>query len=243
MILRSRRHRPVLDVVEVVLDALLERGVAAPAVDLRPAGDAGLHLVAQHVLRNAVLELLDEERPLRPRADERHVAAEHVPELRQLVEVRAAQEACRAACTRGSSSRAQTGPVSRSASSYIERNFHDRRTSLPSRPMRSWRKNTGPRRACSLTSSAIIAERTATAPAAPAAEMPTSIARLTHAVEALQRHVVDVDDRDAVEIFEPRAQRDDLQQVGHDLDVDASRGWRSRPAPSILTCSSSGSAT
>ena len=38
--LEVERHRPVLDVVEVVLDALLERRVAAPAVDLRPAGDA-----------------------------------------------------------------------------------------------------------------------------------------------------------------------------------------------------------
>src|SRR5687767_3451646 len=52
-----QRHRPVLDVIQVVLDAFLERGVAAPAVDLRPARDAGLDLVAQHVLRNAVLEL------------------------------------------------------------------------------------------------------------------------------------------------------------------------------------------
>ena len=43
---------------------------------------------------------------------------------------------------------------------------------------------------------------------------------LEEAVEALERDVVDVDDRDAVEIFEPRPQRDDLQQVGHDLDVD-----------------------
>src|SRR3954463_8602940 len=56
--------RPVLDVVEVVLDALVERRVAAPAVHLRPAGHAGLHLVPQHVLRDAVLELLDEVRTL-----------------------------------------------------------------------------------------------------------------------------------------------------------------------------------
>src|SRR5574339_519461 len=33
------RHRPVLDVIQVVLDALFERGVAAPAVHLGPAGD------------------------------------------------------------------------------------------------------------------------------------------------------------------------------------------------------------
>ena len=53
----------------------------------------GLDLVAQHVLRDAVLELLDEVGPLGTRADDRHVAAQHVPELRQLVEVAAAQPA------------------------------------------------------------------------------------------------------------------------------------------------------
>ena len=47
-----------------------------------------------------------------------------------------------------------------------------------------------------------------------------SMTALDDAVEALQRHVVDVDDRHAVEILEPGAQRDHLQQIGHDLDVD-----------------------
>src|SRR5260370_403516 len=83
-------HRPVLDVVEVVLDALLERCVAAPAVHLRPPCDACLDLVAEHVLRNAAVELLAEIRTLGPRTDDRHVAAQHVPELRQLVDAEAA---------------------------------------------------------------------------------------------------------------------------------------------------------
>ena len=39
-------------------------------------------------------------------------------------------------------------------------------------------------------------------------------------VETLQRNVVNVDDGDAVEIFEPRAQREELHEVGHDLHVD-----------------------
>ena len=43
---------------------------------------------------------------------------------------------------------------------------------------------------------------------------------LQDAVEAAQRHVVEADDRDAVEVLEPRAQRDELQQVGDDVDVD-----------------------
>ena len=121
--LEVERDRPVLDVVEVVLDALLDRRVAAPAVDLRPAGQARAHLVAQHVLRDPLLELVDEERPLGPRADERHVAAQHVPELRQLVDVGAPQQAADRRAARVVVCCAQTGPVSRSASWYIERNL------------------------------------------------------------------------------------------------------------------------
>src|SRR5262245_52539719 len=77
--LEVEAHRPVLDVIEVVLDALLERRVTTPAVDLGPPGQAGFHLVAQHVLRDAMLELLDEMRALGTGTDNRHVAAEHVP--------------------------------------------------------------------------------------------------------------------------------------------------------------------
>src|SRR5258708_39137539 len=105
-------HRPVLDVVEVVLDSLLERCVAAPAIHLRPACDACLDLVAEHVLRNAVFELLDEIRTLGPRTDDRHVAAQHVPELRQLVDVEAAQPpADRPGAGGGGSTPTRTGAV------------------------------------------------------------------------------------------------------------------------------------
>ena len=59
MILKSSVDRPVLDVVEVVLDALFDRCVAAPAVHLGPPGHSRLHLVAQHVLAGpAFLELM-----------------------------------------------------------------------------------------------------------------------------------------------------------------------------------------
>ena len=53
-----------------------------------------------------------------------------------------------------------------------------------------------------------------------AADIATSIVALDDAVEALERHVVDVDDRHAVEILEAGAQRNHLQQVGNDLDVE-----------------------
>src|SRR5688572_16337403 len=72
--LEVERHRPVLDVIEIEFNALFERGIAAPAVDLRPSRDAGLHLMPQHILREPVLELIDEERALGPRTDDRHIA-------------------------------------------------------------------------------------------------------------------------------------------------------------------------
>src|SRR5688572_28621126 len=80
--LEVERDRPVLDVIQIELDALFERRVTAPAIHLCPPCDARLHFVAQHVLREAVLELIDEERTLGPRTNDRHVASEHVPDLR-----------------------------------------------------------------------------------------------------------------------------------------------------------------
>ena len=72
-----------------VLELLLPReGVAA--VDLRPAGDAGKHLVASRLTRRVPIQILDEQRP---RADQTHVTAHHVPELRQLIETQCAQHA------------------------------------------------------------------------------------------------------------------------------------------------------
>src|SRR5205823_5084757 len=85
--LQIESDRPVLDVIEVELDAFFERGVAAPAVHLRPAGDAGLHFVPEHVLREAMLELVDKERPLGPRPDNGHIALEDVPNLWELIQV------------------------------------------------------------------------------------------------------------------------------------------------------------
>src|SRR5256885_10407411 len=71
--LEVEKQRPVLDVIEIVADALLDRGVAAQTVYLRPAGHAGPNLVPKHVLRNVLAELLDEDRPLRTRPDEAHL--------------------------------------------------------------------------------------------------------------------------------------------------------------------------
>ena len=94
------QDRPVLDVEQVVLDAALDLlfgvGLAAPAVDLRPAGDARLHAVAREVaVDDLVVELVRRLRlnRVRARPDERKVALEDdVEELRQFVEAGLADE-------------------------------------------------------------------------------------------------------------------------------------------------------
>src|SRR2546421_11630241 len=81
--LQVEAEAPALDVVKVVLDPLLDRGLAPPAVDLRPAGDARLHFVAEHVAGHPPSELLDEARAPRARALEAHLTAQDVAERRQ----------------------------------------------------------------------------------------------------------------------------------------------------------------
>src|SRR5258706_14478550 len=77
------RKAPVVDVGEVQRHPFLEARDVVPARDLPEAGHAGLHrepaplpaLVARHLVGKR-----------RPRADERHLALQDVPELRHLVE-------------------------------------------------------------------------------------------------------------------------------------------------------------
>src|SRR6266702_8498702 len=87
---------PVLHVVQIELDAahhLFDAvGFAAIAVDLRPPGDARLDPVAVHVaLHQILVDVVVFER-MRTRTHHRHLAAQHVDELRQLVEAGAPQE-------------------------------------------------------------------------------------------------------------------------------------------------------
>ena len=78
------------------LDLVGRIDFAAPAVDLSPAGDAGLHLVAgeiaiDHLFPELVFGVgID---GVRARSDQRQVALQHVEELRQLVDRSLADEA------------------------------------------------------------------------------------------------------------------------------------------------------
>src|SRR3984957_1569744 len=70
-----------------IIDGRVVRGA-----DLREAGDAGLRPLAERVVRDVFLEAYDDTRALGPRPDDVHVAFEHVPELRQLVDAGFTQE-------------------------------------------------------------------------------------------------------------------------------------------------------
>src|SRR5947208_300322 len=79
----------MLDVPDIELDPLLP-GKARAAVDLGPAGDARLDVEPAALAVVVALDLVGERRP---RADHAHLAPQHVPELRELVERQAAQDA------------------------------------------------------------------------------------------------------------------------------------------------------
>ena len=64
-----KRYGPVFDIPDVVADALGNVGIAAQAVDLRPAGAAGADLLAHQIARDLLLEMLYMIGHLGPRAD------------------------------------------------------------------------------------------------------------------------------------------------------------------------------
>src|SRR5450631_2435989 len=95
------QHRPVLDVIEIELDALLDFllavDLAAPAIDLRPAGNPGLDAVAREIAVDGRVEqsaLQFALHGVRAGTDQRQIAFEDdVEELRQFVEAGLADEA------------------------------------------------------------------------------------------------------------------------------------------------------
>lgn len=78
----------VVNVPGVHGEALVERKAAA-LVNLRPTGEAGADEMAALLDFSVVRQILFEERA---RPDEAEFATENIPELRQLIETRAAQE-------------------------------------------------------------------------------------------------------------------------------------------------------
>ena len=82
----------VLDVVKVVFELLHRlldiRAVRVPY--LRPSGHTRLDAVAHSVERNLLGQHVDEDGPFRPRSDKAHLSAQHIDQLWQFVDARAA---------------------------------------------------------------------------------------------------------------------------------------------------------
>ncbi len=91
---RVGEDRAALDVEEIVTElprrAEVRPGVAAAQGG--PAGYPGLDQLTAGVVRKAALELGNDLRALGPRADQGHVTAKDVEQLRDLVEMGASQE-------------------------------------------------------------------------------------------------------------------------------------------------------
>ena len=77
--------RPVFNIPQIVFHALLDGRIAAQTIYLRPACDAGAHLLAQQIQRNLLLEMAHMEGNLRSWADEAHIAPEHIEKLWQFI--------------------------------------------------------------------------------------------------------------------------------------------------------------
>ena len=90
--LQIETQRPMLDVIEIVVNAIMDRRVSSEPVNLRPARDARLHHVAEVVTRNLLLEFFDEDRALRPWSNQTHVTSQHIDKLRKLIERGLSQE-------------------------------------------------------------------------------------------------------------------------------------------------------
>jgi hypothetical protein len=88
---KIKPERPALDVVEVVLDTLAERSATSPSVDLGPASHAHRYGVPQVVVGHGFLEMLNENRTLRPRPDKAHLSQQDINQLRKFIDARLPQ--------------------------------------------------------------------------------------------------------------------------------------------------------
>src|ERR1700677_3065571 len=91
-----QRERPVAEVIQVMLYTSLHFldpvGFTTKAVDLRPTGNAGFDPVALDVSRHHFLIKVVVFKRMWARPDDRHISAQDVKKLRQLVQTGAPQE-------------------------------------------------------------------------------------------------------------------------------------------------------
>ena len=154
--------------------------------------------------------------PLGSRADERHVAPQHVPELRQFIDARPAEQAAHRRASRVVVSRPDRTGLGFGVLVHRAELVDGELLAVQAHPLLPVEDR--PRRRAA-DDERRDGERDREQHEGGAGHRDVE-RPLDEAVEALERNVVDVDDRDAVEILEARAQRDHLEDVRHDLDVD-----------------------
>src|SRR3546814_17480528 len=93
-------------------------GIAVDVVELRPAGDSGLHAVPLVVVAELLRKPLHELRPFRARPHEAHLAFDDIDALRQLVDAELADDAADIGDARfvaGRPEGAAAGPIGRAS--------------------------------------------------------------------------------------------------------------------------------
>src|SRR6266700_3619430 len=93
--LQVESKRPVVDVVQIVLDPRPHffDGIrfATKSIHLGPAGNPGLYIVTSRQPRDLTVEHLVVRNGVRARSDQRHVPSNDVQQLRKLINVRSSQ--------------------------------------------------------------------------------------------------------------------------------------------------------
>src|SRR6516164_642825 len=82
-----QRQTPILHVPHIQHESLLPTRRVSP-VHLRPPGDSRLHFVPTHLLRAVAFQVLHQQRPW---PHQTHIASQHIPQLRQLIQTQPPQ--------------------------------------------------------------------------------------------------------------------------------------------------------
>src|ERR1700722_7801289 len=80
------KEAPILEVIQIVFQALLYGSVASPTVYLRPTRNSRFEPVAVVIARYIIQKFLNEVRPLRPRANHAHFTLQDINKLRQFIQ-------------------------------------------------------------------------------------------------------------------------------------------------------------
>src|SRR4030042_5906523 len=81
-----KTHRPVLNVVEVMFNSLLKRGISPPPVDLGPPRHPCFNFVSKYIRRDLISEFFHKIWSFWSGTHHAHLSPEHVEQLRKLIQ-------------------------------------------------------------------------------------------------------------------------------------------------------------